>query len=101
MPKFAPSPHGTPGGKGWGEGGRNAARYLEISRVQAPSPPTPLPRSTGGEGSRKATFFGNLFWRESQLPVVSHSRRAIGGTLIVNGAYARVRHRKMQAHPSD
>ncbi len=55
----APSPPGTPGGEGRGEGGRNAARTLhahsqnlEFSAGPAPSPPTPLPRSTGGEGSQ-------------------------------------------------
>jgi 16S rRNA (adenine1518-N6/adenine1519-N6)-dimethyltransferase len=45
--KFAstPSPPGTPGGEGRGEGGRTSAE-------KAPPHPGPLPRSTGGEGIR-------------------------------------------------
>ena len=47
----APSPPGTPGGEGWGEGGRNPARDIGPSNgILTPSPPTPLPRITGGEG---------------------------------------------------
>jgi hypothetical protein len=47
-----PSPPGTPGGEGRGEGGQDPAQNLEVSDGSAPSPspPTPLPRSTGGEG---------------------------------------------------
>jgi hypothetical protein len=44
------SPPGTPGGEGRGEGGQSPSRNLEVSAGPAPSPPTPLPRSTGGEG---------------------------------------------------
>ena len=49
----APSPPGTPGGEGWGEEGRGAARGINASQgISTPSPPTPLPRSTGGEGRK-------------------------------------------------
>jgi ABC-2 type transport system ATP-binding protein len=41
---LAPSPPGTPGREGWGEGGRPLAK-------DAPPHPNPLPRSTGGEGT--------------------------------------------------
>jgi uncharacterized radical SAM protein YgiQ len=57
--RLAPSPPGTPGGEGRGEGGgggggpppRNPSRNLEVPQGSATaSPPAPLPRSTGGEG---------------------------------------------------
>jgi hypothetical protein len=54
----APSPPGTPGGEGRGEGGE-VARSLNVDAAiagAAPSPPAPLPRSTGGEGRRVALW---------------------------------------------
>jgi epoxyqueuosine reductase len=51
-------PSGPGRGEGWGEGEQNAARNLEVSAGSAPSPPAPLPRSTGGEGS--GTLIGKI-----------------------------------------
>jgi multidrug efflux pump len=50
---LTPSPPGTPGGEGWGEGGQNPSRNLEFSTGSTASPPTPLLRSTGGEGGHR------------------------------------------------
>ena len=48
----APSPPGNPGGEGWGEGGSGPTQDRLVSQdAPNPSPPTPLPRSTVGEGS--------------------------------------------------
>ena len=48
----APSPPGTPGDSGWSEGGKGRAWDIDFGRGNLPpSPSTPLPRSTGGEGS--------------------------------------------------
>jgi len=47
-----PSPPGTPGGEGQGEGGqRPLQRRVDFASDTVPLTPTPLPRSTGGEGS--------------------------------------------------
>jgi ATP-dependent Lhr-like helicase len=48
-----PSSPGTPGGEGWGEGGQRPSQNLDNAAnfdISAGSHPTPLPRSTGGEG---------------------------------------------------
>ena len=55
-----PSPPGTPGGEGRGEGGQVPLQRRDVvARASAPSPPTPLPRSTGGEGSIRRPRISN------------------------------------------
>src|SRR4051794_5388741 len=48
----APSPPGTPGGEGRGEGGQNPSRNLEIPAGSIPLTPNPSPREYRGRGER-------------------------------------------------
>jgi nucleoside-diphosphate-sugar epimerase len=68
----SPSPPGTPGGEGRGEGGQVPSRNAESPAGSAPSPPTPLPRSTGGEGSSGSPA----------LNVVTGATGQLGSTIV-------------------
>jgi len=60
-----PSPQGTPGGEGRGEGGQGPSqRHDALARDTDPLTPAPLPRSTGGEG----TDVGQRSGREGEAP---------------------------------
>src|SRR5262245_19809524 len=51
---ITPSPPGTPGGEGRGEGGTDSLQWAASTcKLDAPPHPNPLPRSTGGEGTRR------------------------------------------------
>jgi len=57
----APSPPGTPGGEGRGEGGTgHLAVTMSVCLGYYPPSPHPLPRSTGGRGSREALLLQRI-----------------------------------------
>jgi error-prone DNA polymerase len=77
----APSPPGTPGGEGRGGGVRKATRNLAFLAGSSPTSPTPLPRSTGGEGSRSRLADAETPSPKSSTPLapLSPGGRGAGG----------------------